>query len=96
MFTGDDFLMSNITITIPKSNSTGTTVVEIPEFISVVDDDVNEAEQRFAVIAELGSDVPEGAVCFQRQGTECSSRRDAVEIRIIDNDRMFPSLCFFP
>ena len=80
--------MSNITTTIPESNSAGSTVVEIP-FISVVDDYISEAEQRFAVIAELGSDVPEGAVCFQRQGIECSSRRDAVEIRIIDNDRRF-------
>ena len=54
---------------------------------SVIDDNVNEIEQSFALIAELGN-VPESFVCFQRQvgDTECFGRRGATEIKIVDND----------
>ena len=54
-----------------------------------IDDDVDEIEQSFALVAELGPDVPDSFACFQRQmsDTECFGRTGAIEIRIMDNDR---------
>ena len=63
-------------------------VYEIPSNVfSVIDDDINEIEQSFAVIAEIRTDVPD--VCFQIQvnDTNCYGRSGATEIRIRDNDR---------
>ena len=57
----------------------------------IVDDDIDEVEQSFALIAILGSDVPDGIACFQRQvgDSDCinDGRRGVTRIRIIDNDR---------
>ena len=54
----------------------------------IIDDDVHEIEQSFALIAEIGDDVPDRFACFQRQvgDTECFNRTGATEIRIMDND----------
>ena len=54
----------------------------------VIDDDVNEIEQSFALVAVLGDDVPDNFACFQRQvgDTECFGRTGATEIKIVDND----------
>ena len=81
---GDDFTNSSVTITVPANSQT----MEIPQFFTVLDDDINEDEQNFAIVAEIGPDVPDGVVCFQtRVGeTECHGRRGATEIRIRDND----------
>ena len=56
----------------------------------VIDDDVNEIEQSFALVAEIGDDVPDRFACFQRQvgNTECFGRTGATEIKIVDNDGM--------
>ena len=53
-----------------------------------IDDDVHEIEQSFALVAEIGDDVPDRLACFQRQvgDTECFNRTGATEIRIMDND----------
>ena len=64
-------------------------VYEIPSNVfSVIDDDIIEIEQSFAVIAEIGADVSDGIVCFQTQveGTNCYGRSGATKIIIRDND----------
>ena len=61
----------------------------LPEsFINVTDDDINEPDQSFAIVAEL-ADVPERVACFRTSdtATECSGRFGTTTIRIRDNDR---------
>lgn len=60
----------------------------IPENYEVIDDDIDEVEQSFALVAEIGEDVPESFTCFQRHvsDTECFGRKGATEITILDND----------
>ena len=52
------------------------------------DDDIDEIEQSFALVAEIGDDVPDSFACFQGQvgDTECLGRTGATEIKIMDND----------
>ena len=67
-----------------------TVAFEIPrEAFTIVDDNIDEDEQSFAIVAEIGPDVPENISCFQLGVglTQCHGRRGATEIRIIDNDR---------
>ena len=60
---------------------------ELPhDWFNVTDDNVNEIEQSFAVMAEVGADVPDGISCFQTQDRE-TNRSGATEIGIEDNDR---------
>ena len=61
---------------------------EIPEFFCIIDDDVNEVEQSFAVVAEIGADVPDSVSCFQIGPgfPDCYGRLGATKIRIADND----------
>ena len=78
----------SLTIEIPAA----TTVFEVPDFFQVIDDDIDEYEQSFAIVAELGPDVPDtpfNFTCFQLQAgeTDCFGRRGATGIRITDNDR---------
>ena len=63
----------------------------IPEFFSVVDDDINELNHRFAIVAEIGEDVPENISCFQteRGSSHCYGRQGATMIIIGDNDRKY-------
>ena len=58
-------------------------------FTDIIDDEIDEFEQRFILVAEIGSDVPDSFVCFQRQATGdtgCMGRAGATEIKIVDND----------
>ena len=73
--------------TVPAGSLTFT----VPELFRIADDNIDEDEQSFAIVAEIGDDVPDGISCFQRGVglTECFGRRGATEIRITDNDRMF-------
>ena len=67
------------------------TPYRIPQFINVIDDDIVEVEQFFALVAKLGEDVLDETSCFQidyRQ-TECFGRYGAVELRIIDDEGKF-------
>ena len=84
--TGDDF--SNMSMTFTVEGNLDEFV--IPIFFTVVDDDINEIDQSFALVAELGPDVPDDLACFQiLAGTEdClgTGRLGATEIRITDND----------
>ena len=57
----------------------------------IIDDNIDEEQQSFVVVAEIGPDVPDGASCFQitEGATQCYGRKGATEIRIIDNDRKY-------
>ena len=79
-----DFSSGAINITIPAKRMS----YEIQTFFTIDDDDVNEDQQSFAIIAEI-IDVPEDISCFQRAIGEriCQGRRGATAIRIMDNDR---------
>ena len=57
--------------------------------IRIQDDDINEIEQRFALVGELGSEVPEEFACFRVTFGEavCRGRVGTTGIRIRDNDR---------
>ena len=95
---GIDFSNSSITVTVPAATTPGFQTYTIPTFFTVVDDDINEFGQRFAIVAEIGSDVPDNCYvddvgltdcsCFQTPygETECFGRSGATEIWIIDND----------
>ena len=78
-----------LTVEVPASESDGPQIFEVPDFFDVIDDDIDEIEQSFAIVAEIGDDVPEYMRCFQTQvgDTDCSGRFGATEIRINDNDR---------
>ena len=84
---GDDFTNEPLTITIPANRRSYT----IETFFNISDDNIDENEQSFAIVAEIGPDVPDGVSCFQTgEGvTQCFGRRGATEIRITDNDRRF-------
>ena len=61
--------------------------VEVPYFFTVIDDEIDEFEQSFALVAEIGQEVPDNISCFQVPGTvECFGRFGATEIIINDND----------
>ena len=85
MLSVTDFSDQSITVEVPANSQT----FRVPEFFTIVDDDINEDEQSFAIVAEIGPDVPENISCFQTGiwETECHGRRGATEIRITDNDR---------
>ena len=87
ILTGSDFTTNPFTVTIPA----GATTFLLPDNFAVVDDDVNEMQQDFVLIGELGPDVPDNFACFQRQvGDEqgCEAgRTGATKIQIFDNDR---------
>ena len=87
-----DFTETSLTVRVPAATNDGVQEFELPNFFNVVDDDIDEVEQSFAIVAELGPDVTEvpfNFSCFQLQAgeTECFGRRGATEIRITDNDR---------
>ena len=85
-----DFSDSATTFTVPANSGPS---YEITPFFTINDDNLDEDEQSFAIVAEIGPDVPENISCFQLGigSTECFGRRGATEIRITDNDRMFIS-----
>lgn len=72
----------------------GVTEYTIQHFFTIIDDDINEIWQSFALLAEISPDVPDNISCFQtssrhgREG-ECYGRKGAVEVIINDNDRKF-------
>ena len=65
-YIGVDFINTSFTITVPASESErGLHTIPLPNV--VVDDDINENCQRFALVAQIGSDVPDSFTCFQRR-----------------------------
>ena len=93
-----DFTNNSITVTVPAAITPGIQSYTIPIFFSVIDDDINEVEQSFALVAEIGPDVTNTCYvdgvgvtecsCFQSPNSamDCYGRRGATEIRITDND----------
>ena len=78
-----------MTLTVPAAVTAGTQTYTIPITLLlsvVVDDDINEVEQSFALVAEIEADP--SVSCFQAQigATECFGQRGATEIVIRDND----------
>ena len=86
---GDDFTDVSLTITIPptEDKSTGIFIVPDDEMFTVIDDYENEIDEHFALVAQLGSDVPDSFTCFQRvvDDTQCFGRIGIAEIIILDN-----------
>ena len=81
-----DFSDDAIVVVVPA----GTVCFSIPELFSVVDDNINEPVQSFAIVAEIGEDVPENISCFQTKiAPHCYGRHGATEIIIGDNDRKY-------
>ena len=85
-----DFSDIPFTITVPAERTT----FELPQFFTINDDNLDEDEQSFATVAEIGPDVPENISCFQTAlgESECHGRRGTTEIRITDNDRKLPNV----
>ena len=100
-FVGEDFTDTCTQVTVPAATTPGPQTFDIEQFFNVIDDDINEFEQSFALVAEIGDDVTatcfvEGVgmtecSCFQTVigETDCSGKIGATEIRIIDNDRKY-------
>ena len=89
-----DFTDLPITLEVPAATDDQTQEFVLPNFFQVIDDDIDEVEQSFAIVAEFGPDVTEvpfNFSCFQLQAgeTECFGRRGATEIRTTDNDRKY-------
>ena len=79
-----DFSDTPINVTIPANSRSFT----IPTFFTINDDNLDEDEQSFAIVAEI--DVPDGISCFMIAVSQsCVGRLGATEIRITDNDRKF-------
>ena len=96
---GSDFNDTSFTITLPPSEGgTGEPTVfhdiqqgnTEPKFL-VIDDNVNEVEQSFALVAVV-EDVPEGLACFESV-LGCSGNTGATRITIYDNDGMSNEMC---
>ena len=87
MYTYADFTHSTIIVEIPAYVDG---VFELPnDLFSVIDDNINEIEQIFAVVAEVGADVPDGISFFQTKilgEIICHGRSGATQIIIEDND----------
>ena len=85
-----DFSADTIDIIIPADSTT----YAVSTFFTINDDNIDEDEQSFAIVAEI-LDVPEDISCFQTApGTiPCFGTRGATEIRITDNDREFTCPC---
>ena len=87
--TGADFVNTTFTYTVQDIN-TELGIIRIELNNITYDDDIDEFEQSFVLVAEIGDDVPDSFACFQRQvgETDCFNRTGATEIRIMDNDGM--------
>ena len=83
IFSGDDFTINSIVITIPA----GRTFFYVEPFFNVTADNIDEIKQSFAVVAEIGQDVPNNVSCFQivdGQDGCTTERHGAIRINIID------------
>ena len=85
-----DFTSEPFTVTIPASEDNCVITYQLPNNFTI-DDNVNEMEQNFALIGELGDDVRDGFAFFQRRiGEEqgcVAGKTGATVIQITDNDR---------
>ena len=95
-YIGTDFTGRHLPITIPPTPNDSIGEFVIPGSFIVVDDDINEVQQSFALVAQLGYDVPDEFACFQRcfSDSDCCRRTGATEIKIVDNDRKYSHMIF--
>ena len=86
-FTGTDYDNSVFFRTIPPN----TTSRVLNQRIRIYNDSINEVEQLFALVGELGPEVPEEFACFRVTfgEAECRGRVGTTGIRIRDNDRKY-------
>ena len=52
-----DFTDDCINVTVPAAATAGAQTFDVPEFFSIVDDNIDEVEQSFALVATIGPDV---------------------------------------
>ena len=54
----------------------------------IIDDAVNENDEAFVMVAEVGTDTPDDVVCFLRDAvdTDCHGRMGAASVEITSND----------
>ena len=80
---GTDFNDTSTEVIIPVDS----VEFDVRSLVTIIDDNIDEDEQSFAVVAEI-LDVPENISFFQIQAgiTEFSGNRTATKIRIVDND----------
>ena len=92
-----DFSDDCMTVTVPPAVQPGPQTFPLPKFYIIVDDEINEVDQSFALVATVGDDVTatcdvNGTIsecsCFQTGvgEFECFGRSGATQIRIRDND----------
>ena len=55
---------------------------------AIIDDTINENDEAFLIVAEVGTDTPDDVVCFLRDAvdTTCHGRMGAASVEIISND----------
>ena len=70
-------------------------VFQLPPAFHIIDEAVNENEEIFALVAEVGPDTPDRMVCFQKipGNTTCHGRLGATQIEITDNDGQWLYTC---
>ena len=87
-----DFIENATLVTVPA----GSHSYIVPELFTIVDDNVNEPQQSFAIIAEIGEDVPENISCFQTEigSSHCYGRHGTTAIGISDNDHKYGTFYF--
>lgn len=88
---GVDFIDRTHQITVPASNVFGIETFQLPQFLSVIDDNIDESDQIFALVAEVGMDVPTNLTCFKLHSADgnCHGQFGATEIIVRDNDCKF-------
>ena len=60
----------------------GSQKLNIHQFFTIVDDDINEPAESFVIVAEI-ENVSENIRCFNvTVGSDCNGQRGATEIRI--------------
>ena len=66
-----------------------TTSRVVSQDIRINNDNINEIEQHFALVGELGPEIPDEFACFRVTfgEVECRGRVGVTGIRIRDNDR---------
>ena len=82
---GDYFTDEPKAVTVPANLQRYT----IEQVLDIVDDNIDEDRQSFAIVAEIGPDVPDGVSCYKiaEEETDCFGRHGAIRIKILDNDR---------
>ena len=85
---GADFTAMTLNFNIQGNNSYS---IKITLDNVTNDDDIDEITQNFALVAQLGDDVPDSFACFQRYvgDAECFGRTGAAKIIIEDDDRKY-------